>query len=246
MAVQKRAWTGAPIGAEPLSPACGGGGSRAGSERVGSCQRKFSSDPACGERGILAAHESLGEPEGRLADDRIELRLPAPSDAAVLHRYASEDGGLDGVWVPLATGATRSACNGLIDDWLAGWGNLPSRQGPALVIVEAGHTDLIGQIGLGDRGRGVVKLLYGIAPRYRSSGYASAATRLVAFWLLEEGAASQIELRIDKDHVASQRVAVAASVTLVGTVESRVPATEETYEDLRFVMPATETHRQTL
>jgi RimJ/RimL family protein N-acetyltransferase len=186
------------------------------------------------------------EPGSRLADDRIELRLPIPSDADVLHWYASEDGGFEGVWVPLAHRASRVACKGLIDDWLAGWGNRPSRHGPALVIVETDHTDLIGQIGLGDRGSGTVELLYGIAPRHRGRGYAAAATRLVASWLLAAGAARQIELRIDKDHLVSQRVAVAAGFTLVGTVESHVPATGKTYEDLRFVMPATETHRQTL
>jgi RimJ/RimL family protein N-acetyltransferase len=136
-------------------------------------------------------------------------------------------------------GLVGRRARGLIDDWLAGWRNLPSRQGPALVIVEARHTALIGQIGLGDRGCDVVELVYGIAPGYRGRGYASAATRLVGSWLLEAGAARQHELHIDKGHVASQRVAVSAGFTLVGTVESNVPATGKTYEDLRFVMPAT-------
>jgi RimJ/RimL family protein N-acetyltransferase len=53
---------------------------------------------------------------------------------------------------------------------LAGWRNETSFQGPALVVVEAGQTDLIGQVGLGDRGDGIVELVYGIAPDYRGRG----------------------------------------------------------------------------
>lgn len=77
--------------------------------------------------------------------------------------------------MPLASGASRSACEGLIDDWLAGWRNLPSRQGPALVVVEADYPDLIGQVGLGNRGDGVVELVYGIG-RHKALLYQFAGT----------------------------------------------------------------------
>ena len=175
-------------------------------------------------------------PNHPLADDVIQLRLPAPSDAAALHRHALAEGGLKGVWLPLAFGADDWTCTALIEEWLAGWRNEASFQGPALVVVEAGHNDLIGQVGLGDRGNGSVELVYGIAPDYRGRGYASSAARLVASRLLTEGLARQVELRVDKDHLVSQRVAATAGFTLVGTVVSHAPATDETYEDVRYVL----------
>ena len=45
-------------------------------------------------------------PRPRLADDRIELRLPEPADASVLHDYDLRPGGLDGSWVPLPGGTS--------------------------------------------------------------------------------------------------------------------------------------------
>jgi hypothetical protein len=90
-------------------------------------------------------------PNHSLADDVIQLRLPAPSDAAELHRYALAEGGLEGVWLPPAFGADDPTCMALVEDWLAGWRNEASFHGPALVIVEAGHNELIGQVGLGER-----------------------------------------------------------------------------------------------
>lgn len=175
-------------------------------------------------------------PNHPLAGDAIQLRLPSSSDAAALHRYALTEVGLEGVWLPLAPRADDRACTALIEDWLAGWRNETRFHGPALVFVEAGQTHLIGQVGLGDRGDRSVELVYGIAPDYRGRGYASSAARLVASWLLTEGVARQIELHIDKDRVASQRVAIKAGFTLAGTVVSHVPATGATYEDLRYVL----------
>jgi RimJ/RimL family protein N-acetyltransferase len=175
-------------------------------------------------------------PRHRLADDRVELRLPEPADAGVLHRYATRPGGLDGIWVPLAAGASLADCQALAGDWLAGWDNRRSVHGPALIIIAAGEAALVGQVGLGDRGEGVVELTYGIAPDRRGRGYAARAARLAARWLLHEGHASTVELRIDVGNTVSQRVAVAAGFTPAGTIRSHVPATGETYNDLCFIM----------
>jgi RimJ/RimL family protein N-acetyltransferase len=175
-------------------------------------------------------------PRHRLADDQIELRLPEPPDAAVLHGYASQPAGLDGAWVPLARGASLVDCEALVGDWLAGWHNQRSFHGPALVIVAAGEPALTGQVGLGDRGDRVVELVYGVAPAHRDRGHATRAVRLTARWLLDEGHADLVELRIDQANSASQRVAAAVGFAAAGTLQSKVPATAETYTDLRFVM----------
>jgi len=178
-------------------------------------------------------------PRDRLADDRVGLRLPARPDAAVLQAYAARDGGLDGTWVPLIAGMSLADAEALVRDWLAGWENRRSFHGPALVIVEAGRDRLSGLVGLRDQGDGVVELTYGVAPDHRGRGHATRAARLAARWLLRGGLAREVELRIDPGHVASQRVAAAAGFVPAGTVTSRVPATGESYTDLRFVMRAT-------
>ncbi len=175
------------------------------------------------------------KPTHALSDELIELRLPDRSDATALHAYASQDDGLDGIWVPLTQGATLEECEALVDDWLAGWDNLDSRQGPALVIAEPDRAQLVGNVGLGDRGHGVVELTYGIAPDRRGHGYATRAARLTAGWLLTDQLASEVELRISQNNTLSQRAAAAAGFRLAGTFRSRVPATSDTFEDLRFV-----------
>ena len=175
-------------------------------------------------------------PRGRLADDRVALRLPGLPDAAVLRAYAAQDGGLDGTWVPLAAGASLQDCQALVRDWLAGWQNRRSFQGPALVVVEAGRDRLAGQVGLGDRGDSVVELAYGVAPDHRGRGGGVAAARLAARWLLADGLAREVELRIDPGNTASQRAAATAGFSPAGTVTSRGPATGERYTDVRFVM----------
>ena len=47
--------------------------------------------------------------------------------------------------------------------------------------------------------------------------------------------AREVELRIGKGHIESQRVAVAAGFVLAGSIMSHLEATGETYDDLRFV-----------
>jgi hypothetical protein len=81
-----------------------------------------------------------------------------------------------------------------------------------------------------------VELVYGVAPEHRGHGHASRAARLAARWLLDEGLAREVELRIGEDHVESQRVAGNAGFALAGMVVSRAVATGEPFHDLRYVM----------
>jgi RimJ/RimL family protein N-acetyltransferase len=115
---------------------------------------------------------------------------------------------------------------------------LGTSHGPVLIIEAASPARLAGLLGLVDRDDGVVELAYGVAPDQRGQGYASHAARLVARWLLRDGLATEVELRIGPDNVASLRAAAAAGFEPAGTVLGRVRATGKTYEDLRFVMLA--------
>lgn len=125
----------------------------------------------------------------------------------------------------LASGASRSACRGLIDDWLAGRGNLPKPPGSGTDHRRSGsqRTHRVDQpwrqrqrscrAGLRDRAK---------VSRSRLCLCGYTAHRFVA---VGGRAARQVELRIGEDHRASWRVAVAAGFTLAGTVESHVAAT---------------------
>jgi RimJ/RimL family protein N-acetyltransferase/ketosteroid isomerase-like protein len=169
-------------------------------------------------------------PAHPLADDLVGLRLPAPADAPILHGYVRQDGGLDGGWAPLPADATLDDCRAVIGDWLAGWRNERSFHGPALVVTAAGDPELAGLVGLIDRGGQVAELSYGIAPDRRGRGYARAAARLAARWLLRERQVALVELRIDPANAASQRVALAAGFIQAETVAG------EAGDDLRFVL----------
>ena len=69
------------------------------------------------------------------------------------------------------------------------------------------------------------------------------STNLTPRWLLHEGHASTVELRIDAGNTDSQRAAAAAGFPPAGTIRSHVPATGETYNDLRFIMRQHGGHR---
>jgi RimJ/RimL family protein N-acetyltransferase/ketosteroid isomerase-like protein len=175
-------------------------------------------------------------PESPLADDRVTLRLPEPADAATLYEYVTREGGLDGGWAPLPADATQADCQAVVSDWLAGWRNERSFHGPALIITATGGVALAGLIGLGGRGGRVVELSYGVAPDHRGRGYATSAARLAGQWLLHEGHADVVELRIDPAHAVSQRIAVTAGFSPAGTAGPHADAAGNVLEDLRFVL----------
>jgi RimJ/RimL family protein N-acetyltransferase/ketosteroid isomerase-like protein len=215
----------------------------AGSEAPSSAAQRSRTGlgPGAGPRtqpgaGAGTDHGRWSPPRLPLADELVELRLPEPSDAAELHAYAARPGGMEGTWVPLAEGTSLAECEWLVGDWLAGWRTGHSFHGPTLVITRAGQRQPVGQVGLAHRRGQTVELIYGVAPEYRRRGYATRATMLVARWLLDDGLADEVELRIDSDNVASQRVAAAAGFAPAGTIVSHVPRTGESYEDLRFVL----------
>ena len=130
----------------------------------------------------------------------------------------------------------------MVGDWLAGWRNESSFNGPALIVASASDPALAGLVGLVDCGDRVAELSYGIAPDWRGRGYATSAVRLVAQWLLQDRHADLVELSIDPANTASQRTALAAGFTREAVQPGRPPGT---YDDLRFVMrPEREPVRQ--
>ena len=176
----------------------------------------------------------LTAPAQPLTDGVLTLRLPSPAagDIDTVRGYIGQDQ-LDDAWLP---GIPVVPAEQAIGDWLNGWAGRPSRDGPVLVVTIPEEPRFIGIIGLGDRGDGVIEMVYGIAPRWRGRGLASRATRLAARWALSQPGVTTVELRIDQGHTASQHVAENAGFTRADTVTQYVPGTGQTFEDLRYVL----------
>jgi RimJ/RimL family protein N-acetyltransferase len=173
-------------------------------------------------------------PAEPLTDGVVMLRLPslAARDADAVHGYIEQEQ-LGGGWLPEIPLVSAERA---IGDWLDAWAGRPSRNGPTFVVTVPQAPRFIGIVGLGDRGEGVVEMIYGIAPRWRGRGLASRAVRLTAQWVLTQPGVTAVELRIDQDHNASQHVAANAGFAVAGTVTQFVPGTGETFEDLRYVL----------
>jgi RimJ/RimL family protein N-acetyltransferase len=163
----------------------------------------------------------------------VTLRLPSAEagDVDTVLGYIDHEQ-LDDGWLPEIPLVSAEQA---IGDWLDAWAGRPSRNGPTFVITVA-REPRVGILGVGHRGDGIVEMIYGIAPRWRGRGLASRAVRPAARWALSLPGVITVELRIGKDHTASQHVAVNAGFAVAGTVTQFVPGTGETFEDLRYIL----------
>jgi RimJ/RimL family protein N-acetyltransferase len=177
----------------------------------------------------------LCAPTHPLTDGTIYLRLPHAGDVAVLVEYSMTPSGLEGVWLPIAPSASRERLAWIVDDWLRGWAGEESLNGPALLLDVGDASHFVGIVGFGARERGVVELVYGVAPAWRRRGLGIRAALLATSWLVAERHVRAVELRIGREHRASQRVAEKAGYQLAGTVRQRVQRTGEQFEDLRYI-----------
>jgi RimJ/RimL family protein N-acetyltransferase len=92
----------------------------------------------------------------------------------------------------------------------------------------------VGIVQLHPRSDTTLELLYGVAPKARGRGIATAALTLVSSWALEELRCERVELRIDEGHRESQRVAEKAGFRFAEKIETFVTGTGSTHIDLLF------------
>ncbi|HEY6280068.1 MAG TPA: GNAT family protein [Streptosporangiaceae bacterium] len=177
----------------------------------------------------------LAAPAQPLTDGVVTLRLPSvdAGDIDAVAGYAGE-GQLDGGWLPEIPLVTAGQ---LVADWLEAWAGRPSRNGPAFVVAVPPEPRFVGIVGVGEREEGAIEMIYGMAPRWRGQGMASRAARLAARSVASQPGVRSVEVRIGQDARASRHVAVNAGFVVAGTVPQFVPATGETFEDLRYLLP---------
>jgi RimJ/RimL family protein N-acetyltransferase len=176
----------------------------------------------------------LHAPGVPLSDGRVVLRLPREHDIEALVRFGDDPDTAETIWVPIPTPCSEQQARERLDEFSQGWTD--GTGSPATLIIADSQTDeMIGVMFLRLREAGSVEVVYGIAAPNRNRGNATAAVRLVSDWCLADLGASRVELRIDTNNEASQRVADKSGFTHAGAVKQLVPATGAEYDDLLYV-----------
>lgn len=176
----------------------------------------------------------LRAPSTPLNDGTVVVRLPAAQDVEALVSFGGDPDVAETIWVPIPAPCSREIAVERVADFAKGW-ERANRFGPALIVAAADTDEMIGVLFLRLREHDAVELSYGAAPAHRNRGVATSAVSLVTGWCLDELAAAQVELRVGRGHVASQRVAAKAGFRRAGIIRSRVAATGIDYDDLLFV-----------
>ncbi len=179
---------------------------------------------------------SMGRlPPRELSDGVVRLRIPTVADVDCVVRYGADPIFLEGTWIPGPRPGQdlHEWASAFVQELLAGWTAEGGIHGGGLIVDE--REPFLGITYLAPRSAVAVELSYGVAPHARGRGIATRATRLAAEWALTEGGFEQVELRIDKQHHESQRVAEKAGFRFVERFLTYVEGTGKTAEDLLYV-----------
>ena len=179
---------------------------------------------------------SIGRPPLReLSDGVVRLRIPTLADIDRVARYGADPMHLEGIWIPGPRPGQdlHEWASAFVQELLAGWTAVGGIHGGGLMVDE--REPFLGIIYLAPRSAVAVELSYGVAPHARGRSIATRATRLAAEWALSEGGFEQVELRIDKQHLESQRVAAKAGFRFVERLLTYIEGTGRTAEDLLYV-----------
>lgn len=171
----------------------------------------------------------------RFGDGVVTLRLPEAADIDRLASYGADEGLLEGLWVgcPPEDIDIKAWASHCVGQWLAGWTDEGSVDGPALIADE--QEPFVGIAFLMPWAKDVVELAYGVLPSARGRGIASRITRLAAEWALGDGEFARVELRISESHAASQRVAEKTGFRFEERFATFVIGTGQTHVDLLYV-----------
>ena len=174
-------------------------------------------------------------PPRELSDGVVRLRIPTLADIDRVARYGADPMFLEGIWIPGPRPGQdlHEWASAFVQELLAGWTAVGGIHGGSLIVDE--REPFLGIVYLAPSSAGAVELSYGVAPHARGRSIATRATRLAAEWALREGGFEQVELRIEKQHHESQRVAEKAGFRFVERFLTYIEGTGKTAEDLLYV-----------
>ena len=160
--------------------------------------------------------ESLPE----LTDGRLRLRALRPGDKAAVVAALNDELAARFLWRPPFPYAESD-----FDEWLAiaadGW----QKERAAHWAIADERDEWIGGLSLevfAERETGEIG--YQVAPWARGAGIATAATRLVRDWVLDELGLERVEISTDVDNIGSQRVALGAGFRREGVMRGFLTA----------------------
>jgi RimJ/RimL family protein N-acetyltransferase len=156
-----------------------------------------------------------------LTDGRLRLRaLRAEDKAAVVAALNDELVGRF-LWQPPFPYKDSD-----FDEWFAGnAGRWATERHANWAVTSVAEDDWLGSIGLDiAEERQVGEIGYHVGPWARRAGVATAATRLVRDWALDELGLERVEICADVDNIASQRVALAAGLHREGVLRGYLTA----------------------
>ncbi len=171
----------------------------------------------------------LRPPATRLDDGVVALRPFLARDLSGFEA-ATRPGGNEGIWLIVDKNDPQHSLANHVDSWSP---NGPV--GPTLAIVDARDDAFVGSMNFTIRAEDSVELSYGVAPPSRGRGVATRAAILASDWLLDEEGWGQVELRIDDNHHASQRVAGKAGFRRAGRVRTWVESAGREFDDLLYL-----------
>lgn len=164
-----------------------------------------------------------------VAGDGVTLRLWRASDVDVLVKACNDAAivrFLTNIPSPYTEEAARQwTAEGAPAAWRAG--------GAAFAVTDPSTAEVVGGVGLGNlqTGRRQAEVGFWVAPWARGRGVATAATKTITNWALEQGF-HRIELLAAKENPASQRIAFAAGFTREGVRRDAGPLRDGGWCDL--------------
>ena len=177
-------------------------------------------------------------PDAPLQAGHLSLRLPEISDKAKLAAYGSSAGDLVGGWLPLTVPEPDPDAWGawLAREFCLGWTPVGGRYGGVLAV---DHPDdpLVGVVGFTRLSEACTEISYGVAPKWRGQGIATAATKAATEWALDAGGFERVEARIDQRHTESVRVIEKAGFRFVENFKTFVEGTGSTADDCLYARP---------
>lgn len=168
----------------------------------------------------------------------LTLRLPAISDKAKLALHGSAAADLAGSWLPLAEPESDPEAWGawLAREFCLGWTPFGGRYGGVLGV-DHPNDPLVGVIYLGRVSETSIEISYGVAPKWRGQGIATAATKAATEWALGAGGFERVEARIDQRHRESVRVIEKAGFRFIENFKTFVEGTGSTADDCLYARP---------
>ncbi len=185
--------------------------------------------------------ERLAYPDPPLANGAIRLRPWTLRDVQAVEQ-ASHD-----PYIPTVTSVPSAYTDETGRAWIERqWQRLTDGQGMSLCVADARTDAALGFVGISvaHRAHGRASLGYWVVPAARGRGVAAAAVQLLSTWAFSTLGIPRLELLVEPDNLASQRVAERAGFQMEGILRSYEEFQGRRADLMMYALLATDRHEQ--